>query len=93
MEREAKLITEEGFSSRKPLPQLPSSKSSSINKILISVVMNVLLMFIAFLSNLKSVATELILVTNFFEHACLIECRKLKLGLRLVVQYFLLFKN
>ena len=57
----------------------------SVRFSLIAVVMNVLLILIAFVSNLMSVTTRLTLVTNFFEHAWLMECRKFKLLLRLVV--------
>ena len=63
-----------------------TAQMTSINKTLIAVVINVSLMIIAFTSNLMSVTTSLILVTNFFEIAWLIKYRKLKLLLRLVVQ-------
>ena len=88
LERAAKLIDEERFFYRKALDNNIAnlSRSGSINKTLIAVVINVSLMLIAFTSNLMSVTTWLRLVTNFFEIAWLIKYRKLKLLLRLVVQ-------
>ena len=88
LERAAKLINEERFFYRKAFHNNIAnlSRSGSINKTLIAVVINVSLMLVAFTSNLMSVTTRLILVTNFFEIAWLIKYRKLKLLLRLVVQ-------